>query len=498
MLAVAVLLWWQLYGRGFAGLADNGDWPRLMRQVGLAFSPDDRLTYGERLVRFLPHSDAGLDWQSYPTSAGSLVRLVVAADRAVQGRAPFDIGVLGFAYAVSFLACLYGLLRSTRRLRPVPRVVAVAFGGLLVTDFAFTAYFHSLYSEPVAIIAVLAAVAAGLRWSTQLGSIRWAAMTCLALLTALTAKAQYAPTGLLIALALAVVAVRALSRRVWQRGIVTAMVAVLLLGAAAADTTLQPSRLVRYNTWDATYVEILPHTGDPSSALRELGLDTRLAAFSGRNAYQSGTPLHDARLSRQFPMPVPSRERLLVYWTRHPGQLVSLLWRGHSGLREWRPQYLANTTTAPHYPRRTLLSGGTFWSGTVRALGPVATPVVLVVLLTGLVAPLASRRRRALAPDTRGPLSVLSLISLAASSQYAAVLLGDGRYELVKHLLLFDLLWGATAVGLLVWAATSLPDGIGQAASAPRGELAGGRGQASPDGERRSAALLPAVRSRRQ
>jgi len=138
-------------------------------------------------------------------------------------------------------------------------------------------------------------------------------------------------------------------------------------------------------------------------------------------------------------------------------QSARLLLRGSAGLSEWRPQYLSNTTTPAPGGRRRLLAGAAAWSGSVRMLGAASPGIVALVLLAGLVAPLVGLRRSSRHSSggtqvtRRGMLAALSVLSLAAVSQFVTVLLGDGAYELVKHLLLFDLLWGATAVGLMTW-----------------------------------------------
>jgi len=456
LLVVALIVLWQLRWRGFTGMADNGDWPRLMNQAGLSFAPRDQVTFGNRLVRLLPRAAEAGDWRQYPTSAAPFVRTGVKADSAAGGHGRFDLGVLGLGYLAVFLACVYGLLRTTRRLALVPRVLAVVVGGLLVTDYAFTAYFHSLYSEPVAILATLATIGAALGWASTPGSLRWVALTCLFLIIAVTAKAQYAPTGGVVALGIFGVGALALYRRQWRRGVAATLAAVLVLGAGAAELSLQPDRLTGYNTWDETYVELVPYARTPSAALKELGLDPRLAVFAGLNAYQPRTPLHDRALAKAYPHPLPTRGALLTYWVKHPDQTADLMWRGRPAFGEWRPQYIANITTQPHYPRPTLVSGAAAWSGTVRALGSGALPIVVLVLLAGLVAPTVALRRQRRALRVQHALVVIPALSVAASSQYVAVLLGDGRYELVKHLLLFDLLWASTAVGLVVWATASL------------------------------------------
>ena len=51
LLVVAVVVCWQLSWRGFTGMANNGDWSRMIAQVGLAVRPADRDIYAARLTR---------------------------------------------------------------------------------------------------------------------------------------------------------------------------------------------------------------------------------------------------------------------------------------------------------------------------------------------------------------------------------------------------------------------------------------------------------------
>ncbi len=472
LLVVAVVVCWQLLWRGFTGMANNGDWSRMIAQVGLAVRPADQGTYAARLTRSFVFRPTATDWHQYPTSAGPLVRAVVMLDRQL-GAGSFDLASLGLVYLVIYLIGAYGLLRVSRALPAPARAAAVCAGGLLVTDYAFTAYFHSLYSEPVAILGTLFAITAGVHYAAGPGNRRWLAALAVALGVTASAKAQYAPTAVVVALAVAASGALAAKRdRRWCSAAAPLLAGLLVTGVAATELALQPQRIARSNAWDVTYDQVLPFSSHPRSALSELGLSPALVVYSGRSAYAPRTPLTDPVLRVRFPVYVPTTGALTAYWARHPLQSAHLLLRGGAGLSEWRPQYISNTTTPGPGGRRRLLAGASAWSGSVRTLGNAAPGVVALVLLAGLVGPLAGLRRSSRrsgrhstsgTPATgRGMLPVLSVLSLAAVSQFVTVLLGDGTYELVQHLLLFDLLWGATAVGLLTWGAVRLSASCGR------------------------------------
>jgi len=199
LLVVAVVVCWQLSWRGFTGMANNGDWSRMIAQVGLAVRPADRGTYATHLTRTFLYQPTATDWRQYPTSAGPLVRAVVTVERQLAARS-FDLATLGLVYLAIYLMAVYGLLRASRALHAPARAVAVLAGGLLVTDYAYTAYFHSLYSEPVAILSTLFAITAGVHYAAGSGDRRWLAALASALGVTASAKAQYAPTAVVVAL----------------------------------------------------------------------------------------------------------------------------------------------------------------------------------------------------------------------------------------------------------------------------------------------------------
>ncbi|MDQ1674620.1 MAG: hypothetical protein QOC98_3182 [Frankiaceae bacterium] len=465
----------------FRGMSDNGDYGRVMTQVGLRFGPGDGNSAHRVAVQYYKEWPQTRTWRQYPTSLVPIANAAVAIDDAVTGDRRFDLRFLGLIYLGGFLVALYGLLRATRRLDPYVRVGLAALGLFVLTDFAYIGYFHSLFSEPVGAIGLLGLVGGSLLWAASGRRSPWAmALLALGGVLLATSKTQYAPIALLAALVLFVVSARDLWRRrradvgtgtgktptTRRRPAVVAaasglVVALAILVGAAWSVVYAPQSLRVIQLWEATYLQVLPHAPDKVAAARELGLDPGLADYSGQQAHGAHPPRLSAAFQKRFPVYVPTQGAIVSYYVHHPVQFAGLMWRGRAALSEMRPPDIANETHgAPHgLPSFTDRRDG--WSDLKHDLHGFAIPYTTLVLGTAFVAPAVAgvrerRRRRDGRPERYGPasggaLTVLATAAVAAAGQYVVVLLSDGQWEQVKHFYAFHLLTDLSLLGLLAW-----------------------------------------------
>jgi hypothetical protein len=113
------------------GMADNGDFGRVMYPFGLEYTTADQsqryFNYVNQFLAFGTPSDI-----IYPTSTLWIVGLAVGVNKALHS-ALFDLSVLGDIYAVLFAAGVFLLVRGLRRAVPSFAAVAAAcLAGALV------------------------------------------------------------------------------------------------------------------------------------------------------------------------------------------------------------------------------------------------------------------------------------------------------------------------------------------------------------------------------
>ena len=176
---------------------------------------------------------------------------------------------------------------------------------------------------------------------------------------------------------------------------------------------------------------------DPARDLKDLGLSTELARYAGRPIYVPRNATHDPHFAGFFSH--ITERRLATFYLTHPGRTLALFHRGATASMDLRPYGvsppLGNETVdaaaAPQYAACKLC----VYSSVSQALRPASAVLVpalwAAALVTGWALALGRRRE-----ETRAiGLSLLLVLAFAVMSM-AVALLGEGEFEIVKHLYL--------------------------------------------------------------
>jgi hypothetical protein len=430
----------QLLGRNPIGLSDNGDYGRVLTSIGLLRPPGFpangfltlRFTYGD------------MPGGGYGSSLNPLLRLVTWVPRAF-GAESFDIRWLAGVYAVLLGLLVWFVVRALPG-RPV-QVIGGILLVVITTDTAFVSYFGSFFSEPGSMLALLFVVGVllRLRGRPAASPVLVAALVSSGLLLA-TVKTQNVVLGPLLAVGVLALRPRRLALPA----------AVLLLVVPLVYAGSQPSGLRQVNLYNAVFYTLLPRGDDPAGDLRALGMDPALARLSGTQAFQDNRRLQQpsfAAFARDG-----GQAKLVRFYASRPSRAVGLAVRGSRGAALARPLNLGNRARLVGTKPKEVACEQCLYSVPSRWLRPVA-PILLPALYLGaLVLAFARRRRASWLTDT------LRFLTLGGMAEFAVALLGEGDYELAKHLYLFDVM---TAF-LVVFAVLALLErGVRQRRPAP-------------------------------
>jgi hypothetical protein len=147
----ALLLLIELFLPPLIGLANNGDFGKIIRRLSLDMDRSQNLQYFVSQYQHVPTS-----WNSHlPMSEVPLAKLALALARLTGHRDVFDVRYLAFLHCVLLLLALYGFLRL---LRDQPLWFRFALGALPVcifTDVMYAAYFNSFYADTMALLSML-------------------------------------------------------------------------------------------------------------------------------------------------------------------------------------------------------------------------------------------------------------------------------------------------------------------------------------------------------
>jgi hypothetical protein len=432
-----------------AGAGDNGDGARLYCGAGIVpATPDGRSNWQGGVVLRFTRTPSCPD--PIPSAALPILRAAVS-----NAAGDWSLTRLGWLYAVlaaavagaaAWAACAGGLRRAV--------ILAAPVAPLANRDFA--RFFLSTFSEPAgllggyALVCGIGVIAVTAR-THRIARIIGFALVAGGGLLAVTAKTAYAP---LLGIAALVCAVTAVSVRRhaprWYDRIAGPVLAVVVLLVAVSPVTAAVHWQARHypavNAYNLTFTTVL--TEVPGSAA-SLGLPPAAAGHAGEAYFPNGpdgVPGADVITAR----PATAQQAAWRVLAGHPVALLRAIGVGIQATRGRDIDYLPTTpwtprTIAPHVPpvgeqgaSAAVLRGwldsmsGPWWPALLASLG----------LLAGLVG--ALRRGRLWSAFAR----LAGLAALCAVALTTAAVIGDGYFEIAKHVWLAAYLLDVTAIAL--------------------------------------------------
>jgi hypothetical protein len=152
-LAGAVLAW-QLFVPPIVGLADQGDFPKILGPLGYApVPPGPEHKYSYLTREFVKDPSYRQPRWEQITSEFVFAEIAIGLNDIFRNPRSFDLTIFGFNHAVIFLIALARLLYVTRNLTMYPLVWLSIV--LVMTDVGYLAHWNSLYTEPASCLWVL-------------------------------------------------------------------------------------------------------------------------------------------------------------------------------------------------------------------------------------------------------------------------------------------------------------------------------------------------------
>jgi hypothetical protein len=455
---LALCVAYQLFFPPLVGMADNGDYGRIIATVGIAYEqpPENENAWIVRSYVPVPR----LDWSGYRSSALLLAETAKLADGVLTRGERIDLRMMGAVHAALFLLGAAMLLRGVRPLALPLRLVAASLLLVILTDVGYVAWLNSFYSEAASLVFALLTLGVALLVTTRAGDeSRWllyGGMFLLAALFFITAKPQNAVLSLPLAALAARFAWVALAPRgrAFQLPLAVACAGLLLVTSAVYVERGSPPAFRSANLYNMVFAEILNHSNDQQRDLAALGLDRELALYSGTTAYTPDVPINSIEARADLFQDLGQADILRFYLMR-PGRFLDLAERGAGSAFVLRPHYLGNHEREAGYPAYAQSDTFDWWSDARHRLMPgtlwflIPFTIIHIAVATYAWVHTSELRTRLLA-------ELHLLLVVMALMQFLVVLLGEGEFEIVKHLFLFNLLFDLALVALACWVTTGI------------------------------------------
>jgi hypothetical protein len=443
----------QLFVPPIVGLADNGDFSRVAGPLGI-FPPEELgdsafFSWIVPQYRFDPHRIwlHGLCCYSSQTAL-AVAALPVGLAASPPGR--FDLRATGLVNGLALIAAVALLLLELRQLPTPLRIL----GGLLLvvafSDVTYVSLLNSFFTEPAALISLLAALALALRLARTPNPPPWLPAGFF-LVSAFFATSR--PQNALIGFFLAVLGWRVVryDDRARRRRRLVAVAALGLCVVSFAYSRSTSPLLRRSFLFGAVFRQLLPNSPDPRGDLATLGLPPDYARFVGISAFSPEAPVQNPDFQRVFGK---IRFRTLArFYLARPARIRSALFRGAREAFEMRPFGVGNFAQATGKPARTTSESFSAWSRTKARLAPGRVGFVLAWGIVSLAAAIHLRWKgttRAL----RSTGEIWIALVLVAGFQFAVPSVMTGA-ESRRSFFLFNALFDLSLIALILRVALS-------------------------------------------
>ncbi|WP_168123896.1 hypothetical protein [Paenibacillus sp. HB172176] len=439
-----------LFKGSFVGVADNGDFLRIMGSAGLNYgvageSYEDRFFGFSHIYFAYDHFFRGF----YPTTQIILVAIARFIGRMVNPSA-FDIRLLGGLYVLLFLAAGYLLIKFNKTRSFLANATLAVLMLIMLSDIGYLAYFNSLFGEPVSYVFLLLAMGLGLMLTRQkLPARSGLLLFFLAVLFLACSKTQNAPIGIGFALILLRFAWLKQGAGGWKR------LALLLSGLMCLFSIIMyaaaPQDFKKINLYQTVFFGVLNGSPDVEGDLDELGLPERLSVLAGTNYFQSGTAIaqNDPSLEDDFYSRI-SHGKVMLFYMKHPARFLNKMEFAAENGMTIRPYYLGNYAKEEGEERGALSYAFSGWSEFKKHHMPNRLWFIGLVYLLyiGVLVFYWAKDR-----DTGARIRVELFLLLALTGMFSFLIpiLGDGQADIAKHLFLFNAVFDMMLITGVVW-----------------------------------------------
>jgi hypothetical protein len=445
---IAAVVAWQLMVPPVIGIADNGDFPRVMSRFDIGYLSDK---YEERYFAYFLDKyriDKRDHWESkFISSQTPLVAAAMQINRLISKSGFFDIRAVGMVHLVLELAAAWLLLAYAPVHGRFARGFLIGIAVLMLTDAGFVSYFNSFYNEPGTFVFLLLTLGT-IFLVLQRPSPGALLLFCVAGLCFITSKPQNVGLGVI----LAIYAIRLITLRtgkVWSWACAGA--ALCLFSGSVVFYALKSAEIItKPSYYISVFYQILRFSPDPRRDLTELDLDPGLAKYTGTIPFPLESPKNDPGFQRAF-FDRMSFGKVIGFHLRHPVRFLGAMERSAQYAPLLRPALGNYEISAGHRPFTTSQSFD-LWSRVYKAYAPgslLGFSCFFAVNLAGIILLYWKKR----AQHHRLLLELQLALLLMAVIQFLSVVIAQGDYEPVKHLFLFNLLAKICFASDLIWLA---------------------------------------------
>ena len=451
----ASIITYLLFGNTFIGMADNGDFLRILGTVGLNYlNPNDSY---ENLFFNYAHSVYAYDhfFRSFYPSSQIIIVAIMRCIAYLFNNNHFYVQFIGALYSMLLLVSGYLFIKYVKSISTYTAVVVSICILLVYHDIGYIAYFNSFYGEPVSFVFYLLTIGIGLNLLLKEQPSRalftWFAAVSLFFICS---KTQNAPMGIVLALFTLRYISIVLDGGSLKRLLITLSTSLLLFSAALY--IFAPKEFKHINLYQTVFYGILKDSTEVEEDLRSLKLPLYLSILAGTNYFQKDTAIKqdDPILFTDFYNRITHKDVILFY-IKHPSRMLINMSKAAEYAMNIRPYYLGNYERAAGMPSGAMTFKYSLWSEFKHKHIPNRLWFIAIVYLAYYAAA-AYEWIKAGDIKLKMRIELLGLIGIIGFISFLVPLVGDGFADLSKHLFLFNVSFDTMLIVSVVYICSKL------------------------------------------
>lgn len=445
---IGLLLLYQLALPPFIGIANNGDFERIMNSLGIYY------IHSGFEDKFFNHFQDKF-WIGKPQEvvyvSTDLILLKIAfwLNQWTSKDNLFDIRAVGLVHAAVFLTGIWLILASIRNLPLYVRGLISVILFVAFCDADLIAYFNSFFSESgsYAFLALLIGSVLRMVGRRKVGYLDVAMFTIFSLLFVGT-KSQ----NCILGIPLALLGYRiALMTKYSYRKMIGAISAVTLFMMSVYVYTATPEGVKEPNVYHAVFFGILKGSTTQEKDLQNLGLDTSLVKYQNTSIFDEGTPRYDPEFREKFFAKIDTVD-IAIYYMKHPLRLLDELEtisKEFFYLDQGPDFKLGNYTKESGMPSHAQAESFAWWGNVHPKLFPKSIWYVFLCYI--LFAAFLILRYKKFSQNDRLFVEFLTVLMACAFLQVLVQIVGEGERDISKHLFLFNISFDITLFSGVVY-----------------------------------------------
>lgn len=447
------------------GAYNNGDFGRMMDAMQLTYTPEDfyhpEEQYSTKIIEDYLFLEP-YDWSMIRPSRTMLSQAYVSAFARILYEItglPFSTVTITVLYTALLVLAFRQFMRSAYRFWGRKALAAAAGYVLLFFGSYNLGWLNSLFGEGVGFVGLMLVAASSMnllerpKGSPGAGWLYYVGAVALFV----GAKAQYVVSLPILAVWSGVLLLYHLPKKKLSRYIVLCGSAAVVLAVVGMGIHVykENDKISSQDTLvQGLYNGILVVADDPEAALEELGLDKRLAADKGKNAYEDPETYFCAPRTEMAEKMIYSKVSTIDYlfwYMRHPVKLIQVLDAAARASADPMPDYFLYVTDRVQNPDRRTVHKLAFWQDMRPGVTPRYFGIYVVAFGAIFLTCFLKLKDRNLDVKRKGYIGLFLVFMLCGIFQYPLTVIGNGFSDNIKQIYLFREVWDGTVLVTLVW-----------------------------------------------